>query len=509
MEERIFGTECEYGLFHQLLSLPADARKETSRLRGARFHENLKKMSALLVLALSLEERPSAGEFLCNGGRFYIDRDHPEYATPECRSVKDLVAHEMAGDRLVQKLVEGARLLMAQKDIPGRLHAFKNNLDSYGNSYGSHENYLITPRAMERIEKIIPFLLTRQIFSGAGKIAGFEHDPFPFMVSQRADFIDTVFSDRTRETRGIINTRRREIPRRGENIRLHVILGDSNMSDYALELKVGAMALVLRVLEEEGFENIPVFSKPVEALKNISRSPWSVQELEGGHGGRTALDVQSIYLERVQRFFASRSTLSEEKGALELWERTLIGLKNLRISSKNGEIEDDPGQLGRKLDWVIKLWLLGRARNKTGRQWSDPHLRQLDFKYHDLDPATGLFRRCVSLQLVDRIIEEEKIRLALNDPPQDTRAAIRSKIIREASKANAEVIVKNWESIRIVAKETSAGPRHPFQRQKRLINSMRVDLTDPFESGNEELMAEIGRFAARGSARRGRGDGQD
>ena len=335
MQERILGTECEYALFHQRLPFSPDVgnRKQTP------LSENLQEMSALLVRVLRAENRPLAGEFLGNGGRFYIDRDHPEYATPECRSVLDLISHEKAGDRLVRQLVEGARDIMAQDHIPGRLHAFKNNQDSRGNTYGSHENYLITQRAMEEIRGIIPFLLTRQIFAGAGKVSGLESQTisgqqgFPFAVSQRADFIDRVISDRASETRGIINTRKREITRRGENIRLHVILGDSNMSEYALQLKLGATVLVLRMLED-GLDGVPAFSKPVEALRGISCCPASVHAVDESSCSYTALDVQSIYLEKACRYFASHEATLEEKAILDLWERTLAGLKNLRISCR-------------------------------------------------------------------------------------------------------------------------------------------------------------------------------
>lgn len=499
MEERILGTECEYGLVHQRLSLPSRAKKGSGGARGGTLRENLERMSSLLVCALASAGLPAAGEFLGNGGRFYIDRgSHPEYATPECRSVKALVAHEKAGDRLVRRLVEGARLLMAQKNIPGRLHGFKNNLDPHGNTYGSHENYLVTPLAMREIGRIIPFLLTRQIFAGAGKLLGpatpgvEPPDCFPYAISQRADFFENVFSDRTRETRGIINTRKREIAYGGQNVRLHVILGDSNLSEYAIQLKVGVTSLVLRILEEDCLEEIPLYSKPVEALKAISRSPWGGRRVDGRAGRYTALDIQAMYLEKAQRFFALHGS-AEEKAVLDLWESTLVGLSTLRISPRTGVIEEDPGRLGSKLDWVIKLWLLNRARETNGLSWTDPNLRHLDFRYHDLDPETGLFDACQSLRIVDRVVDEEKICLALTEPPEDTRAWMRGKIIREASGRNVDVIVENWESIKIVARGQGPGA-HPFERQKRLVNSLKADLKDPFEARDSALLASVARF---------------
>jgi proteasome accessory factor A len=496
LEERILGTECEYALFHQLPPLSAEGGRKTAKWSGATFSENLQEMSALLVHALRAQNRPLAGEFLGNGGRFYIDRgSHPEYATPECRSVLDLVAHEKAGDRLVQKLVEEAGLLMAQKQIPGRLHAFKNNHDPGGNTYGSHENYLVTSRAMEEIHRIIPFLLTRQIFAGAGKIPRLptisEEQWPPFALSQRADFVDHVLSDRASDARGIINTRKREITRRGENVRLHVILGDSNLSEYALRLKIGTTALVLRMLEE-GLLDVPAFLRPVQALKTISCCPGAVHDVDGAKSRLSALDVQSIYLDQACRYFASHAATVEEHAVLDLWESTLGGLKNLRISAR-GVMEDDPGELSRKLDWVIKLWLLGRAREKKNLDWSDPHLKHLDFRYHDLDPETGLFERCASLGLVDRVIEEKDILLALEEPPPNTRAAMRGRIIRDASGKNVEVIVENWESLRMIGKRKEDG-LHPFTRQKRVVNGLKANFKDPFESCNGPLLSRVRRF---------------
>ena len=504
MEERIFGTECEYALFHQPLSNPAEAGAGRGKLSGKALLQHLENLSALLVSALDAEDLPAAGQFLGNGGRFYIDRGgHPEYATPECRSVQDLVAHEKAGDRIVQRLVERARAVMAGNKTPGRLHVFKNNVDTHGNTYGSHENYLITKQAMERIGKIIPFLLTRQIFAGAGKIAGQEGPAAAttecahFQLSQRADFFDFLFNDRTSETRGIINIRKREIPGQRRDIRLHIILGDSNMAEYALWLKIGTTAIVLRVLEEEGLDGVPMFSNPVEALKTISRSRGSIHDMEGRVAGHTALDIQYLYLERALKFFGSRMASREEKMLLDLWENTLVGLRDLRISSRTGTIEDDPGELRRKLDWVLKLWLLDRIRDKQGPAWSCPNLKHLDFKYHDLDPETGIFERCESLELVDRMVEEDKVCTAQTDPPLDTRGRMRAAIIRNAAHRNVEVIVKDWETIKLVPKGINPIHAHPFYRGSRLANGLKVDLKDPFESWDEAILERVSHFIDR------------
>jgi len=500
------GTECEYALFLQSRCSGAGAKGAREVLHGKALAGHLEELSAFLVLALGNLNLPLAGEFLGNGGRFYIDRGHPEYATPECRSVKELVAHEKAGDRTVQRLIQEARLLMAQTGIPGKLHAFKNNLDPYGNSYGSHENYLITPQAMENIRAIMPFLVTRQIFTGAGKIIGIggkaRHgvSGAPFQLTQRADFIDHVFSDRTTQMRGIINTRKRDIHRHGENIRLHVILGDSNMSDYAIALKNGVTAMLLRLLEEGALHDIPNLSQPVKALKETSINHECALELEGQKGWRTALDIQSLYLEKAQRFFSIHEPDSENRELLSHWEVILGALKYMRLSTNRGTIEDDPYEARRKIDWLLKLWLFERARKKAGTSWDDPNLRLMDFRYHDLDPHTGMFERCQSLDLVDRLAEEEEIVRAQSDPPGDTRACMRGLIIQESMNKEVEVIVKNWESIKILA---GRAPRsqHAFDRHTRLVNCLQVNLRDPFESGNKSLMTKVREFIRNQSTR--------
>jgi len=395
---------------------------------------------------------------------------------------------------------------MAQKGFPGRLHAFKNNLDPYGNSYGSHENYLITPQAMENIHAIIPFLVTRQIYTGAGKITGIggkaRHgvQGAPFQLAQRADFIDQVFSDRTTQMRGIINTRKRDIPRQGENIRLHLILGDSNMSDYAIALKIGVTAMILRLLEEEALNDIPKLSQPVKALKEMSNNHDCALELEGQKGWCTALDIQCLYLEKAQRFFSIHEPDSESKELLSHWEGILSALKYVRLSTNRGTIEDDPYEVRRKIDWLLKLWLFERARKKAGTSWDDPNLRLMDFRYHDLDPHTGMFERCQSLDLVDRLAEEEEIVRAQSDPPGDTRACMRGLIIQESMNKEVEVIVKNWESIKILA---GRAPRsqHAFDRHTRLVNCLQVNLRDPFESGNKSLMTKVREFIRNQSTR--------
>ncbi len=490
MEERIFGTESEYAFFFH-----SEGQGSLTGLDDEAFLDYLKSLTPFLLSSLRNRDWPQAGEFLGNGSRFYIDRGgHPEYATPECRSVNDLVIHEKAGDRIVQGLVESARGLIAQDGRPGKLHIFKNNVDFFGNTYGAHENYLVAPWVMERIQTIIPFLVTRQILAGAGQVTRRQPRDVPYQLTQRADFIDRVFSDRTSRVRGIINTRKREIPRAGQNLRLHLIFGDSNLAEYALRLKIGTTALVLRLLEEGGLEGFPTLPHPVQAMKRISRHLHCSLKMEGLRGRHTACDIQSLYLERAQRFFSSRKPHPEEVETLALWGRTLEGLARLRISSTAGILEEDPDDLRRRLDWVLKLWLLNRAQQQHGFDWHDPRARLLDIRYHDLDPETGLFERCRALDLAERMVAEKDIIRAQSEPPRDTRAWMRGLIIRSAMGRDVLVFIEDWEKINLMADRRGKKTIHFFDRTSRLVNRLKIRLENPFQAEEPVVLESVKSF---------------
>ncbi len=497
MKERIFGTECEYApVYH--------SRKSHHRFRqlhGEALLDYIKGLSARLFSSLALSGYPMAGEFMGNGGRLYMDRGgHPEYATPECRCVKDLVAYEKAGDRIMQELAEQTNRQTAADEGARTLHVFKNNVDFYGNTYGGHENYLITPRAAEGIRNIIPFLVTRQVFTGTGRILTCrEAGALSFQISQRADFIDRTFSDRATRVRGIINTRKREIYRQEQNRRLHLIVGDSNMSEFAIGLKIGTTALVLRLLDEGKLDGVPVIPLPVDALRRISRQWNEGFQMAGRKGRYTALDVQSIYLEKVQGFFSSRSPTPDEADALELWEKVLHGLHHLKISGRNWKLEDDPGGLRRKVDWIRKLWILNRYGNMDDPAVDDRQLKLMDLKYHDLNPATGLFARCEALGLVDRMVDDRAIAAAQIRPPENTRAQIRGTIIRRTADKSVDVEIEDWTKINIRARGRQKGPGktkgvHPFNRYKGTANCLGIRMDDPFKAMDSSITEQLERF---------------
>lgn len=490
MQERIFGTETEYALFFH-----TEGQKGLAWLNDEALLDHLKGVTPLMLQALQGLGQPVAGQFLGNGGRFYIDRGgHPEYATPECRSLRDLVLHEKAGDGLVQTLVESARALLEQTGRPESLHIFKNNVDAFGNSYGAHENYLVAPGVLQRFQALIPFLVTRQIFAGAGKVTSAAAGTPPYQVSQRADFIDRVFSDRTSQVRGIINTRKREITKHDQNLRLHLICGDSNLAEYALRLKLGTTALVLRLLEEGALDDIPALPQPVQAVKKVSRRMDAPLSLAGRPGRYTALEVQRQYLEKAQQFFSSRKPQPDEVQTLELWAATLEGLAGLTLSWPAGILEEDPADLRRKLDWLLKLWLLNRTQQRHGFDWLDPRARLLDLKYHDLDAETGLFVHCQGLGLADRLVGDEEISRAWSEPPRDTRARLRGLIIRGAAGKEILVSIEDWEKINLSTDWQARRNVHRFARPARLANQLKISLENPFQSEAPEILESVKAF---------------
>jgi proteasome accessory factor A len=493
MKHRIIGVECEYA---PIFRTPGGTR--VAHLNGQRLLDYMQQLSALIFSTLARQGYPMAGEFLGNGGRLYIDRGgHPEYATPECQRIEDLVAHEKAGDRIVQGLVSVARRLIDGDSADHRLHILKNNADDYATTYGAHENYLVSPKAAQAIRRLIPFLVTRQIFAGTGRITtrrtGGE---VAYQISQRADFIQQTVSDRSSGQRGIINTRKREIFREGENRRLHIIVGDSNMSETAIGLKVGATEWVLQLLEEGAVPEIAAIRAPVKALQAISRS-WNCSvELEGRRGRYTAADVQSIYLEAAHGFLARHGATPSQERVLALWSEIVDGLSVLKVSQRNWTLEDDPAGLRRKIDWIAKLWLLNRYGGMGGASVDDRRLKLLDYKYHDLDPATGLFLKCEALGLMDRWVDDTAVARAQTHPPDNTRARLRGELIQGTAGSNVEIRVDDWETLRVRTRIRGGGSAHPFHHYVGGSGHLTIRLKDPFQAVDETITGRFHRLLA-------------
>jgi proteasome accessory factor A len=494
LRERVLGTECEFALVSR-----ASAGKPAADLGDEELHEHLTGLAACLVKVLHSKPWPRAGEFLGNGGRFYIDRgEHPEYATPECRSVRELVAHEKAGERLLQELVLGAQdMLLAREGQSAWLRALKNNGDCWGNSYGGHENYLVESRVMEGLTHLVPFLVTRQIYAGVGKISQDKSTGgLSYQLSHRADYIDNVFCDRTSQVRGIINTRKRDLPRQDSTHRLHIILGDSNMSEYAIALKVGITALVLRLLEEGDPRRLPELAAPVKALKQTSQCLDSPLALAGKGGAMTALQIQGAYLAEARKFFSSRRLSAQEREILELWEQTLLGLGEVKLGRDQNRLEDDPHDLRRRVDWLLKLWLLNRYQEEGqgGRPQRWP--QSLNLFYHDIDPGQSVFYRCQDLDMVDRLLKPGEIRRALVEAPQDTRARLRGQIIKLCSGHPVGVVIKDWEKVDLGDSRGRSAGQHFFAQYKYMNKGLRIKLSDPLQGEDPGALERVERFLA-------------
>lgn len=396
------------------------------------------------------EENRLINAALPNGARLYTDHAHPEYSTPECRSARDAVACERAGEAILREALRGA-----VRDLPDpETSLFKNNADPQGHSYGSHENYLMDARTHEeclvrnpaRAAKcLLPFLVTRQIMAGAGKVGGKGPEgAAKYQISQRADFMEAVFGLETTHARALINTRgeHHADPRRFR--RLHLILGDANLCEAANFLKIGSTQIVLQMLEDDALPGDWTLRDPLEAVKGISREWGCPVDLADGRTV-TALDIQNHFLEAA-REYAVRGGLAENpegEEILELWEAVLSGLERLELSS-DLEILADPGDLARRLDWVLKLWLLNRHRRGKGAGWDHPHLKTLDLQYHNIDPVRGLFFHLQNRGLVDRVVSDDAVARRIAEPPEDSRAYFRGKCVQRFS---ASLRLINWEVV--------------------------------------------------------------
>ncbi len=369
---------------------------------------------------------------LSNGARFYNDHTHPEYSTPECRSLRDLVIHDKAGERIVQMCADRRNALLGGPVV----QLYKNNTDFYGHSYGCHDNYLL-PRSVpfDRIVRgLTPFLVTRQIFAGAGKV-GIEgpdgYRPGSYQLSQRADFIEVELSVDTMDRRPIINTRDEPHADRNRYRRLHQILGDANLSEVATALKVGTTWLVLRLIEIDAAPEAAI-DGPVAAIHTVSRDVTCKQPIRMMNGTTISpIDHQRLYLAAAKKAFGEEAD-ADTRWVLARWETVL------------NDLDVDPMRLVNRIDWVAKKWLLETFIEAEGCDWSDPRLRGLDLEYHHLSPDRGLFLALEMEGKMERLSTDAEIKEAMTAPPADTRASIRGGC---AEKFQDDIDRIQWEQI--------------------------------------------------------------
>lgn len=387
---------------------------------------------------------------LSNGARFYNDHAHPEYSTPECTTLRELLAQDQAGERI---LAECARRRNQQLAPDREVRLYKNNTDFVGHSYGCHDNYLMRREVpWERIVTgIVPFLVTRQIFAGAGKL-GLETEsasgqPGVFQISQRADFFQVLCSIDTMNRRPLVNTRDEPHADAGLYRRFHVIIGDSNMSEFATALKVGTTALVLDLIEQNQAPQLEL-ANPIEALKSISRDQtydWIIELRDGRK--ISAIDVQRLYLSAARQKGAPDE---ETRWLLDEWERVL------------NDLQTDVAGCGDRLDWVAKKFLLTTFRDEQKLEWSDPWLQSIDLEYHNVARESGLYHELARSGQIRRVISEQDIKDAIFQPPPTTRAYFRG---RAVARFNREIASIQWDEVvfRNGGATKTVSLRHAFQ----------------------------------------------
>ena len=442
MLNRIFGLETEYGLL-----INSDDPDHSPSWLAHRVIDHLFRTQHQGVLDQhyrGYDEPPGNGGFLLNSGRLYVDMGHVEFASPECNTLFDLVASDRAGDRLIQQALE-------ELGLSEKVSFIKNNIDHGTDAtFGSHENYLVTrrfPFNLKGLNYLIPFLVTRQIFTGSGRIGAAEnseswiplhqgdskipgsHDAsgrltIPYQISQRADHIVNDFFEWVQHNRSIVNTRDEPLADPNQYRRIHLLLGDSNMAETATALKMGTTGLVLQLIEEGHMPTGLDLDDPVLALKEISRDPdrkWIVRLASGARA--SAFDIQEQFLKAAQKH--CRGQEAETDWVLEAWEAVLTDL--------HGPYDKLIG----RVDWASKLWLLESFREEEHLTWEDPWLRSLDLEYHNVHPQRGLFYGLEEEGRAPRLTTETAVELAIQNPPRNTRAFGRGELVRH-------LIGKDW-----------------------------------------------------------------
>ncbi len=476
--DRIFGVETEFGTLCSIEG--ASPEQAVSLIKDQVFYEQRLGLIDLHSRDEVFEPAESGG-FLINGGRLYIDAvgSHLEYATAECRTLKGLVANDRAGQRIITRAIQEAGL-------ESQIDVYNNSVDHFGgHTFGCHENYLVKMTEdffTVEAPKLFPFLVTRQIFAGVGRVGGhlliaggapnyydmvdnpvdyiwvshvynvLEDDSVPFQLSQRADHILKTIASRVRFNRALINPKWEHFYAHEGMHRLHVLFGESNQNQVAYALKIGTTSLVLQLLEDD---LLPEFrcAEPLIALREVSRDQsykWPVTMIDGARIG--AVDVQRAYLLAAQRYKGANDDVD---WVLREWELVLDGLEN------------DPMQMGHCVDWVAKKKIVEMYRQSEGLDWSDDALHSIDLEYHNIDPQKSLFHGYAATERVCALVDEVDVVTATTDPPQDTRAKGRARLVRQIlDRKGPRFYVFDWSGVAV--------DRNSY-----------VEMPDPFETYTE------------------------
>lgn len=476
--ERIFGVETEFGCLVSDEGLgPPEGIVEV--LKDYLFHEL--KLGAIDMHARDdVFEPAQSGGFLMNGARLYIDAvgSHLEYATAECRQLKDLVANDRAGQRQIVRAIR-------ELGLDDAVSVYNNSVDHFGgHTFGCHENYLIEADEdflNSSVAMLYPFLVTRQIYAGVGRVGGHiltsaglrpsyqdvmdnpvdyiwvshvygvaPDERVQFQLSQRADHIIKTIASRVRFNRALINPKWEHFYSHEGMTRLHLLFGESNQNEFAYALKIGTTLLVLRLLEDHLVPSQLSLAQPLIALREVSRDPeyqWRVTLSDGST--IRAVDLQRKYLAMAERY---RGSDPQTDWILDHWSAILDGL------------EKDPLKLGDRVDWVAKRLIVEQYMEQEGLDWDSDALHSVDLEYHNIDPDKSLFYAWQEMGNTRRILEEVEIVTAMTDPPQDTRAKGRAKLVEGIlSRKSPRYYIFDWNGVAL--------DRHTY-----------IEMPDPFET---------------------------
>jgi len=456
---RIMGTEIEYGI-----SVPGDptanpvitstqvvlayaAAADIPRSRRARWDYEVESplrdargfdLSAPTIHVpgdSELDDLGAANVILTNGARLYVDHAHPEFSSPEVTTPRDAVIWDKAGERVMEEAA------MRAATVPGapRIQLYKNNVDGKGASYGSHENYLMARATTfpSIVAGLTPFFVTRQVVCGAGRVGiGASGDETGYQLSQRADYIEVEVGLETTLKRGIINTRDEPHADADKYRRLHVIIGDANMSEYSTFLKVGTAALVLDMIEKGvRFDELRL-AEAVRSVHRISHDPSLKTTVDMADGRKmTGLDVQQAYFEKASKHVENTMGADVDDATaevLQIWGDVLDDLAR------------DPMSTADRLDWTAKLRLLEGYRERDGLAWDAPRLHLVDLQYTDVRMAKGLYNRLATRGSIKRLVTEDEVTAAMRTPPEDTRAYFRGRCLERYP---AQVAAASWDSV--------------------------------------------------------------
>ncbi len=452
MTYRIIGIETELGCMVHPQTMQTQRLKASPEGVAANIRDYVFKHLELGIPDLHYRdwgEPPGNGGFLFNGGRLYIDMGHLEYATPECANLFDAIAYDKAIEHVIMAILQENRL-------ESHVAFYKNNIDHYtGATFGCHENYQArrdVPFYRIVIPTLLPFFVTRQIYAGAGRVGAYDDimefgdgqysqdDFIGYQISQRADHIVTEIYEWIQFSRAIINTRDEPLSDYTKYRRLHLLVGDTNMSEYASALKIGTTVLILDAIEkhyEQYGEKLPIpnleIVDPIAAIRYISRDTtltWDV-DLQNGQTV-TAIDIQRTYLNFVQDMMTRPNETTQ--WILAEWENVL------------DDLETDWKRLTTRLDWAAKKWVLDAFVEAEGLDWDDQWLKSLDLEYHNIDPDTGIFYALQSEGSMRRVITDHQISHAITHPPINTRARVRGYLMQNLKKQKMQCIV-DWYHI--------------------------------------------------------------